>query len=113
MLQRMIGAARLDPALFEEVEADTRATPQAMSVVALATLATVLGTLGLTGAGAVGLALAVVNGLFLWAIWAFMSYVLGTTLFRTPETEANWASLPGPPDSLSRPAYSGSSPSYR
>ena len=113
MLQRMIGAARLDQALFEEVEADTRATPQAMSVVALATLATVLGTLGLTGAGAVGLALAVVNGLFLWAIWAFMSYVLGTTLFRTPETEANWASLPGPPDSLSRPAYSGSSPSYR
>jgi len=38
MLDRMIGAARLDVRVYEEVEADTGATTQAMIVVVLVSL---------------------------------------------------------------------------
>ena len=38
-VDRVLGAARLDVRTYEEVEADTTATPQAMGVVALAALA--------------------------------------------------------------------------
>ena len=40
MIKRMIGAAKLDIATYEEVEADTSATRQAMVVVVLVALAT-------------------------------------------------------------------------
>ena len=53
MLERMIRAARLSPQLYEEVEADTGATSQAMMVVVLVAVATGIGTTG--AGGAVGL----------------------------------------------------------
>ena len=45
--ERMIGAARLDVQVYEEVEADTGATGQAMVVVLLSSLAGGIGTVGL------------------------------------------------------------------
>ena len=42
-LGRMIGAAKLDVGIYEEVEADSTATVQAMSVVVLSSLATGVG----------------------------------------------------------------------
>ncbi|GIS95282.1 MAG: hypothetical protein CM1200mP22_25190 [Dehalococcoidia bacterium] len=53
MIKRMIGASKLDPAVYEEVEADSSATRQAMAVVVLVALATGIGMFG-TG-GLVGL----------------------------------------------------------
>ena len=35
MIKRMIGASKLDPAVYEEVDADSSATRQAMAVVVL------------------------------------------------------------------------------
>jgi len=87
----MIGAARLDPHIYEDVEADRSAMSQAMTVVVIAALAAGIGTLG-TG-GAVGLAFGVVFGLITWAIWAYITYIIGTTLFATPETDADWGEL--------------------
>ena len=49
MFQRMIGAAKLRPETYEEVEADSSATLQAMSVVVLVALATGIGYLGSGG----------------------------------------------------------------
>ena len=76
--ERMIGAARLDVRVYEEVEADTGATGQAMGVVLLASLAGGIGTVGL-GAGGLG---AVIGGgiaaLIGWAVWAFLTYIIGT-----------------------------------
>ena len=43
---RFIGAARLSPAIYEEVEADKTATGQAMLVVALASVAAGIGSTG-------------------------------------------------------------------
>ena len=50
---RIIGAAKLSIATFEEVEADTTATGQAMGVVLLASVAAGIGSAGL-GAGGLG-----------------------------------------------------------
>ena len=91
MLNRMIGAARLDVRVYEEVEADTTATPQAMTVVLLVALASGIGALATGGLG--GLISGVIFGLVSWAFWAYITYVIGTTLFRTPETEADWGQL--------------------
>ena len=45
LVDRMIGASRLDVHIFEEVEADTSATRQALSVVVLVALATGIASL--------------------------------------------------------------------
>ena len=91
MLERMIRAARLSPQLYEEVEADTGATSQAMMVVVLVALATGIGATGV--GGVVGLLSGIVFGLLSWAIWAYVTYAIGTSLFSTPETNANWGEL--------------------
>jgi hypothetical protein len=87
----MIGAARLRPQTFEEVEADSSATYQALLVVVLVALATGVGGLGVGGVRGLigGVAIALVG----WALWAGITYLIGTTLFRTAETHANWGQL--------------------
>ena len=87
----MIGAAKLDTATYEEIEADGSATRQAMSVVVLVALATGIGSLG--SGGLVGLFVGIVLGVVGWAVWAGLTYFLGTTIFKTPETDANWGQL--------------------
>ena len=88
----MIAAARLDIDLYEEVEADTGATTQAMTVVVLVALASGIGALAL-GGGVTGLLVGVIGGVAYWAIWAFITFVVGTRLLNTPETDANWGQL--------------------
>ncbi len=68
MLQRMIGAAMLRTGTYEEVEADTSATKQAMLVVVLVSLASGIGNVGVGGVPArvFGL-LAALAG---WSFWA-------------------------------------------
>jgi hypothetical protein len=91
MLQRMIRAARLDTDVYEEVEADTSATIQALTVVVLVAVATGIGAI--VDGGLAGLIVGIVFGLISWAIWAYVTYLIGTTLFRTPETVASWGEL--------------------
>jgi len=73
-LERMIGAAKLDPRVYEEVEADRTATPQALAVVVLAAVAGGIGV----GEGIRGLVFGTVAGLVGWAIWAGLIYFIGT-----------------------------------
>lgn len=91
MIGRIIGAARLRPQTFEEVEADPSATRQAVLVVVLVALATGVGSLEVGGVR--GLIVGVATGLVGWALWAWITYFIGTTLFRTAETQANWGQL--------------------
>jgi Yip1-like protein len=90
---RIIGAARLNVAIYEEVEADRTATTQAMVVVILASLAAGIGSIGV-GEGAIrNIVVGSIGGLVSWVIWAFMTYVIGTRLFPEPQTEADTAQL--------------------
>jgi hypothetical protein len=88
-VERMIGAAKLDTRVYEEVEADQSATPQALGVVVLASVAGGLGV----GAGATGIVAATVAGLVGWAIWAWLIYFIGTRWLPEPGTQADVGQL--------------------
>ena len=87
----MIGAATLRTSTYEEVEADTSATKQAMLVVVLVSLASGVGNFGVGGVPA--LLFGILAALAGWAFWAWITYYVGTTILRTPETHANWGQL--------------------
>lgn len=77
MSDRMLGAARLEAEVYQEVEADTTATGQAAGVVAIVALAQAVGSLG-QGLGAViGGLLAAFLG---WLVWAGVTYLIGDKL---------------------------------
>ena len=75
IVQRMQGAARLHIPTYEEVEHDHTATGQAAAVVALAAVAQAIGYGGAIFA-------AVIAQLLAWAVWAGVTYFVGTRLFR-------------------------------
>ena len=87
----MIGAAKLDSATFEEVEADSSATRQAMLVVVIVAVATGIGLLG-TG-GISGLIFGIIVGVAGWAAWAWITFFIGTKLLGTTATDADWGQL--------------------
>ncbi len=91
MIERMIRASRLDVHIFEEVEADTSATRQALSVVVLVALATGIASLGTTGLS--GLFVGVVVAIAGWALWASIVYLIGTKMLPEHETHADWGQL--------------------
>ena len=91
LVERMVGAAKLDPATYEEVEADQTATPQAMLVVVIANLAAGVGALRLVGVG--GLLMATLISLIGWYVWAFVTYFVGTRFLPGPKTQADVGQL--------------------
>jgi hypothetical protein len=91
IVSRMIRAARLDPSLYEEVEHDRDATQQAAFVVVGTSLATGIG--GGFAVGLVGLVAFTVASLMGWALFAWLTYFIGTRWLAGPETEADWGEL--------------------
>ncbi|HMA84319.1 MAG TPA: YIP1 family protein [Desulfosalsimonadaceae bacterium] len=89
--QRMIGAAKLDLKIYEEVEADKNALGQALGVVLIASLAAGIGTLSRAGAG--GLVIGLIAALVGWFIWAFLTYLIGTKLLPEPQTKSDMGEL--------------------
>ncbi len=84
--ERMIGAAKLDVHIYEEVEGDRTAIGQAMAVVVLSAVAAGIGSMqaGLRGLVAVSLA-----SLVSWFIWGWLTYLIGTKLLPEPNTKAD------------------------
>lgn len=78
LTERMRGAARLEAAVYEEVEADTTATGQAATVVALAAVAQAIGAIG-EGTG--GVVVSLVGGMVAWLVWSGLTYLIGDKLF--------------------------------
>ncbi len=93
MLARMLGAARLNVHTFEEVESDKGATMQAMIVVVLVAIANGIGSLASGGNPILGLISGLLLGLATWALWALVTFLVGTTILKTPETHADWGEL--------------------
>jgi hypothetical protein len=90
-VDRVIRAARLDAAVYEEVEADRSATGQAMAVVILSAVAAGIGHLGkpwLAGP----IAMAIVS-LISWLLWAGLIYLIGAKLLPEPGTKADVGEL--------------------
>jgi hypothetical protein len=86
-VDRLLGAARLDSAAYEEVEADTSSTGQAVLVVALAAIAAGIATYD--QAGTPGIVVGTIGALVAWFIWAYLVWLLGTKLLPEPGTQAD------------------------
>jgi hypothetical protein len=92
-LQRLIGAAALDAAIYEEVEADTRATGQAFIVVLLSSVAAGVGAGGM-GRTSVGTVVFVsIASLLVWAAWALVTFEVGARLLPGEQTRADVGQL--------------------
>jgi len=92
-VERAIGAARLDAAAYEEVEADPGALGQAMAVVVLASISTGIGSQIAQGAQGASLVFGAVFNVIGWFVWAFVVYLVGTRILPTAETEADVGQL--------------------
>jgi hypothetical protein len=90
-INRMIGAAKLDVSIYEEVEHDSSATGPAAGVVILASIAAGIGALGAASFGVFILAL--IGTLIGWVIWAVVAWLVGTKLLPQPQTEADIGQL--------------------
>ena len=88
---RIIRAAKLDVALYEEVEADKSALGQAMGVVVLSSIAAGIGST--TKTGLLGMLMVAVVALIGWYIWAYLTYLIGTKLLPEPQTKADHGEL--------------------
>lgn len=88
---RMIRAAKLDTALYEEVERDTTAMGQATGVVVLSSLAAGIGSFSTTGIS--GLLIGTITALIGWYVWAFITYLVGTKVLPEAQTSADQGQL--------------------
>ena len=88
---RLIGAAKLDVRIYEEVEADSGALNQAMAVVVLSSLAGGIGIIGT--AGGKGIVVGAFIALISWFVWAYLTYMIGTKILPEPQTKADLGEL--------------------
>ncbi len=91
LTERMIRAAKLEVAVYKEVEQEPEALKQAMMVVLISGLAAGLGNIvqgGLPGAVAM-----TIISLIGWFVWAFITYYLGTRLLPEAQTQADYGQL--------------------
>ena len=94
MLKRMIDACLLKASVYEEVEHDTNATLQAVLVVIAVSIAVVLGSYMLVGGNIiVVVVMGIIVGFAHWAVIAFVTYIVGTKIFPTENTHANWGQM--------------------
>src|SRR5438128_661776 len=92
LTDRMVRAARLETGLYNEVEADTTATSQALTVVVITALAGGIGAaLGQAlGGRPAGIAGGLIGGIFAellgWLVWSYVMYFVGTRAFHGTAT---------------------------
>lgn len=86
--RRFMGALVLDPATFEDVEADRHAGGQAALVVLLSCAATGLAAIGSSSMTLTTFAAGMAMALGAWAVWALLITTLGTHLLAEPQTRS-------------------------
>ena len=92
MISRMLRASMLDAHVYEEVESDSSAIVQAVLIVVVVAVARGVATLSVTD-NILGIAFGIIAGLLSWAVWAFITYMVGTKLLKTGDTESSWGEL--------------------
>jgi len=90
-IKRVIRALKLDPELYEEVEADKGSMGQAMLVVVMVSVAAGIGSIGILGIE--GVIVGTILDLIGWFIWALLAYVIGTKLLPEPQTKSDLGEL--------------------
>jgi hypothetical protein len=90
-VERVIGAAKLDAATYEEVEADRSAMGQAVAVILVASVAAGIGAMG--DEQGPGLVVGAIGSLVGWLLWAAITWLVGTKLLPSPQTQADFGQL--------------------
>ncbi len=90
-MQRIIRASKLDPSLYEEVEADSTALLPAMLVVTISSLAAGFGTVQQIGPR--GILFGTATALVGWFVWSFLTFFIGTRILPETQTEADYGQL--------------------
>ena len=94
LFERMMRAARLDVSLYEEVERDQTATSQAATVVGIVAVCGAIGGAiaatqqqgGGAGTAVLAVVLAIVGAFLGWILWSYITYWIGTSVFKGTAT---------------------------
>ncbi len=94
LFERMMRAARLDVNLYEEVEADQTATSQAATVVGIVAVCSAIGSAiaatrqegGGAGTAVLAVVLAIAGAFIGWILWSYITYWVGTSIFKGTAT---------------------------
>jgi hypothetical protein len=89
---RLLGFLRFDPAVYEALQTDPNALPQAIAVVVVAAVTAAIGAIG--GVHPTSVKAAVVGELGQWAACAGFAYFFGITLFQQSKTASFRSMLP-------------------
>ena len=87
--ERMIGAMSANVATFEEIEKDPSAIGQAVTVIVIAGVASLVGNIFRSGLS--GALLGLVATLIGYAVWTIIVVLVGTKLMPEPSTKADFA----------------------
>jgi hypothetical protein len=91
LVRRMVGAAKLQLPIYQEVEADKNATGQAALVIVLVAVATGIGMIG--ASGPMGILWGILSALIGWVVFAGLVYYIGAKFLPGPNTEADWGQV--------------------
>ncbi len=91
LADRMFRAAMLDPLVFDEIKEDRKSLPQAVQVILIVTVVSIVSSLvqvlnapvetGLEDFDLTNVAAAGATTIGSWLLWAFLAYLLGTGVF--------------------------------
>ena len=91
--RRVTGVLALDPATFEDIEADASANMQSVAVVLAVTAAGGVAAIGLGLVGVAGFATGAIIALGAWLVWVSVIATLGTTVLAEPGTRSHTREL--------------------
>jgi Yip1 domain len=86
---RVVGAMKLDPNAFEDVERDPTAIGQSVGVIVLAAVAAGIGVI--YAGGLSGIVMSALMSLIGFLIWSLIVWVIGTKVMPEPQTKADYA----------------------
>ena len=89
IINRMLGAALLEPEPYQEAALTPSIKTQALLVAIVSSIAMGLGSLG---AGPMGFVLGTIAGLAGWGVYVFAAYRTATARFQVPRSTAIWGS---------------------
>ena len=92
-VQRLVGASMLNAATYEELEADPRATMQALVVVLLSSVSAGLGARGFGAHGMSTIGFFAIVALMAWVAWSVVIYQVGVRLLPSADTRTDVGEL--------------------
>ncbi len=86
--QRMVGAMQADVKTFQEIEADPTAIGQAVTVIVIAAVASLIGNV--FRIGLIGGIMSLIITLLTYALWTLVIVLIGTKVMPEPTTKADF-----------------------